>query len=268
MAQHDLDAQIRTYYADHFDEAGRLVTRSAAGRVEHRRTRSLVAGLLAPGSRVLDVGGATGAHAGWLAADGHQVTLIDPVPEQVAAAARIGTFDARVGDARDLQVDDASVDAVLLLGPLYHLRSADDRHLALTEAHRVLRPGGTLVAAGISRIAALLDLLLAHDERPATDVLAALLDEGASPYDPAAGVFPVGHFHDAAELRAEVQSAGFTQVTVTGVEGPASLGMEVLPPDDALVDAGCALAEAADAVPMIRDLSGHLLAVGVRAAEG
>lgn len=184
----------------------------------------------------------------------------------MAAAADVGTFDAQVGDARDLQFDDGSVDAVLLLGPLYHLRSAEDRHRALAEARRVLRPGGLVVAAGISRVAALLDLLLAHDERPSTEVLAALLDDGASPYDPSAGIFPVGHFHDAAELRAEVVAAGFDDVTVTGVEGPASLGMELLPPRDELADAGCTLAEAADREPMIVDLSGHLLAVGRRPA--
>jgi ubiquinone/menaquinone biosynthesis C-methylase UbiE len=46
------------------------------------------------------------------------------------------------GDARELDLADASVDAVLLLGPLYHLRQRSDRVRALAEARRVVRPGG------------------------------------------------------------------------------------------------------------------------------
>jgi SAM-dependent methyltransferase len=56
-----------------------------------------------------------------------------------------------VSDARDLDLGDASVDAVLLLGPLYHLRRRADRVRALSEARRVVRPGGPVFAAAISR---------------------------------------------------------------------------------------------------------------------
>ncbi len=65
--------------------------------------QQLVTARLAPGSRILDVGGATGVHAAWLSERGHVVTLVDPVPEQVAAAAIIGAFQAEVGDARRLR---------------------------------------------------------------------------------------------------------------------------------------------------------------------
>ena len=49
---------------------------------------------------------------------------------------------AEVGDARDLNLPDSSVDAVVLLGPLYHLRERAHRVQALREASRVVRPGG------------------------------------------------------------------------------------------------------------------------------
>jgi len=55
------------------------------------------------------------------------VVLIDPVPAQVQEARRHGTFDAHVGDARDLQFEDDSFDVALLFGPLYHLAAANDR---------------------------------------------------------------------------------------------------------------------------------------------
>jgi ubiquinone/menaquinone biosynthesis C-methylase UbiE len=58
------------------------------------------------------------------------------------AAARGFRLRTAVGDARDLDLSDASVDAVLLLGPLYHLRRRADRLRALGEARRVVRPSG------------------------------------------------------------------------------------------------------------------------------
>ena len=66
----------------------------------------------------------------------------------------------RVGDARALEFEDASADAALLLGPLYHLTERADRLAALREARRVLRPGGNLFAAGISHFASTVDALV------------------------------------------------------------------------------------------------------------
>ena len=55
---------------------------------------------------------------------------------------------------------DSSFDVVLLMGPLYHLVNASERRQALREAHRVLRPGGTLLAEIICRHAWVLDATL------------------------------------------------------------------------------------------------------------
>ena len=89
--------------------------------------------------------------------------LIDPFAGHVEAARRgsdaqatAPLASAEVGDARELAADDASADAVLLLGPLYHLVEPDERARALAEARRVLRPGGVLLAAAISRFASTL----------------------------------------------------------------------------------------------------------------
>jgi ubiquinone/menaquinone biosynthesis C-methylase UbiE len=261
--QADLDDRIRRYYGSRYVEAERLTTRSAAGQVEAARIRALVEARIAPASRVLDVGGGTGAHAAWLAAAGHDVTLIDPVPEHVAAASAVGTFGAQEGDARALAFPDASADVVLLLGPLYHLRDRADRLQALAEAHRVLRPGGQVLAAGISRSIAALDLVLAADftDLPGA-ALIRLLETGES-LDDADG-FPAGHFHTAAELRSELEDAGFREVTVTGIEGPGSLALELVRPDAQVVAAATVLAERAQGHPGSADLSGHLLAAGVR----
>ena len=266
MDQDELDLRIRRYYAAHFDEEARLVSRSAAGQVELARVRQLVERRLAPASAVLDVGGATGVHARWLAEQGHRVTLVDPVPEQVAGASRVGSFSAVVGDARRLELPDGTFDAVLLFGPLYHLRSRADRLTALHEAARVLRPGGHVFAAGISRMVAATEVtVLAGFEVPA-DALATLLRTGEkSPeIEGPAGGFPGGHFHTAAELADELATAGFGDVEVVGVEGPGSFGLELLAPDDEVAAAAVVLAEHAQRHPLAADLSGHLLAVARR----
>src|SRR4051795_9245536 len=121
----DLDPLIHEFYRDRYVEDDRLI-RSGHGRLEFLRTQELLRRWLPPASDVLDVGGATGIHARWLAEDGHRVTLVDPVVEHVEQAAAVGTFGAEVGDARQLRQADASVDVTLLLGPLYHLVEVSD----------------------------------------------------------------------------------------------------------------------------------------------
>src|SRR4051794_2275936 len=146
------DERLIGFYTRGYDEAGRL--RSAKNVLELVRTRELLkARLPAPPARVLDVGGGTGAHAAWLAADGYDVVLVDLVPAHVHRAAALEGVEARIGDARSRQEPDESVDACLLLGPLYHLPERDDRLAALREAVRVAKPEGLICAAAISRYA-------------------------------------------------------------------------------------------------------------------
>lgn len=145
-----------THYAGH-DEGQRLF-RFRHNRLELLRTRELLQRQLpSPPAVVLDVGGGTGGHAAWLAGRVYRVHLVDLVPEHVRAAAEYGLVTAEVGDARRLTQTDASVDAVLLLGPLYHLVGRAERIVALAEARRVLRSGGVLLAAAIGRFMAVLD---------------------------------------------------------------------------------------------------------------
>lgn len=62
-----------------------------------------------------------------------------------------------LGDARRLEFASLSADVVLLMGPLYHLPKATDRRTALAEAYRVLKPGGVLVGAGVTRFTSMMD---------------------------------------------------------------------------------------------------------------
>ena len=131
------------------------------GQLELVRTQEILRRHLpSPPARILDVGGGTGVHAAWLAEDGYDVHVVDLAPRHVEMVKRtlnsLGVT-AEVGDARALGFADHTFDVVLLFGPLYHLTDRDDRIRALRESVRVVRPGGIVAVAAISRFASLFD---------------------------------------------------------------------------------------------------------------
>ena len=93
------------------------------GLLERDRTRDVLSRFLpAAPARVADVGGGSGVYATWLASQGYRIDLVDLVPRHVERARELlagGT--AAVADARALPFADGGHDAVILLGPLYHL---------------------------------------------------------------------------------------------------------------------------------------------------
>ncbi|MFC4139389.1 MULTISPECIES: bifunctional 2-polyprenyl-6-hydroxyphenol methylase/3-demethylubiquinol 3-O-methyltransferase UbiG [unclassified Microbacterium] len=257
-SQTDIDARIQTYYGDTFDESVRLTTRSAQGPLEFRRTQELIRTHV-PVGRVLDIGGGSGVHAVALQRDGYEVELVEPVPRHVESAVALGV-KARIGDARELPFEADSFDAALMLGPLYHLATLEDRLAAISEATRVVRPGGMVLAAGLSRYVAFGAASLGRDiPSPIPGEWAALIADGT----PGSGMqFPAGHFHTAEELQSEVEAAGLEVLEVVGVEGPAGLFLEMARDlDQDVQDAAMLIACAASAERGIRDQSAHLLAI-------
>ena len=123
------------------------------GMVEFYRSKEIISQYIHKLGTVYDVGGGIGKYSEWLAGNGHDVTMIELAPTAVEYAIQNMKipYKAVVGDARSLNLPDQSADIVLLMGPLYHLQNKDDRNKALIEAYRVLKKGGLLIAAGISR---------------------------------------------------------------------------------------------------------------------
>ncbi len=268
---------IARYY-DQGKEASRLLR--GHGQLELARTRELLLRYLPPAPAVvLDVGGGSGVHACWLATAGFEVHLIDPILLHVEQARRVDAeqpehplASVRVGDARQLDQTTASVDAVLLLGPLYHLTERADRLLALREAKRVLRPGGVLFAVGISRFASLLDGLhqgFLDDPAFVAIVEGDLKDGQHRNPGQCSGYFTTAFFHHPEELAAEVRETGLVVEAMLGIEGPASFlhDFDAWWNDPARRERLLAAVRAVECESSLLGLSAHLLVVSRKAGE-
>ena len=258
-----MDEQIRGYY-----DAGAELRRLEQGysRIEFERTKELLTRSLPPApTRVLDVGGGPGVYAAWLADSGYDVRLVDPTPLHVEEARKRaeGRFTAVEGDARSLDEPDESYDAVLLLGPLYHLTERDDRSRALREARRVVRPLGIVAAAAISRFASLLDGLYGgylSDPRFWPIVERDLRDGQHRSPDADETFFTTAYFHRPEELREEVEESGFDVDAVVGVEGPGWLVADRWEDERAREDI-LLVARTIEREPTLVGASSHLLAL-------
>jgi SAM-dependent methyltransferase len=267
-----MEREILAHY-----EAGIEAPRLArhAGVLERARTIDLLTRHLPPPpARIVDVGGGPGAYSVWLAGAGYDVRLVDPVPlhvEQARAAAREANVavDAAIGDARRLEDADGSADAVLLMGPLYHLTERVDRIAALAEARRVLRPGGVLMATGISRYASLLDGLSRRlvDDPAFRSILERDLADGQhrNPTD-RLDYFTTAYFHKVEQLAAEAEEAGLGMASVYAIEGPAWLlaDVEARAGDAAHWSILMDLLRRIEGVPALLAASAHLMLVARR----
>ena len=222
-----LPEEIESHYRQ-TKEAERLS--NGRGELERLRTQLILArNLPPPPATIFDVGGAAGVYAFPLAQQGYEVHLIDPVElhlEQARSYARASGIELKSitqGDARRLEIPAATADAILLLGPLYHLVERGDRLRALIESYRILKPQGVLFAAAISRFASLIDgFASGFFNRPEfRQIVAADLESGQhrnptkNPF-----YFTTAYFHRPEDLAKEVHDAGFDDVQTLGIEGP------------------------------------------------
>lgn len=262
-----IDNRVRRHYELN-DESARLWD-TPRGTLTRLRTWDIFDRFLPVSGHVADIGGGPGVHAVHLAERGYHVTLVDPVHRHVDQAARAGAgvgLSCHVGDARDLPLPDASVDAALLMGPLYHLVDAEDRQRALRETLRVLRPGGHLLAEVIARHAWIVDAasrgLLGSPG--IWDTFEVNLRTGLSndPDRVGDGVF-WGYFHDVADVGPEVERAGFTLDCLVAVEGFASLLgnlSELLQDPEPLLRA----IRLTESEPSMLGVGGHVIAVATK----
>jgi len=139
-----------TQYYGSYDEDKRLDSRH--GSVEYLTTMRYIHRYLQPGMRILEIGAATGRYSHALAREGYRVDAVELVAHNIAvfkANTQAGeNITVTQGDARDLGAFQSDTyDMTLLLGPMYHLFTEEDKLMALSEAIRVTKKGGVVFAA-------------------------------------------------------------------------------------------------------------------------
>ena len=271
MANSDGLEDMLRYYQETPEEP-RLF--KSSGILEFARSKEIIMRYLAPPPLVvLDVGGGPGAYACWLAEQGYEVHLIDPVPRHLALAREASQqqpecpiASVKLGDARGLDWPDESCDAVLLMGPLYHLTEADQRGKALSEARRVLRPGGVVIGAGINKFAGVFSGLVNGyiDDPDFRQILERDLDESQHRNPTSKDYFTTAYFHQPEELEAEVNEAGFTVLDNVAVQGPGWLanGLERRMSDPEAREQLLELVRKLEREPSLAGVSQHFMVIG------
>ncbi len=276
IPNHDQAEQVGQFYDGYAPtEAVRLEQDCP---VEFAVTAHCLRQRIVPGSRVADIGVGGGHYAERLASLGCTVHLVD-VSEKLLEAARLRLHAAGLQDriagltrcsATDLaNLPDGAFDAVLLLGPLYHICRAEDRQRAVREAARILKPAGTVFAAGINRLTYLRDLFRqAPQEAVQRRVFHQhYLQEGV--LDPSINAaFPHAHLTSVPEFRSLLTDR-FEEQALLGVEsftgGPSQKSLTGLSAGEQA--AWLELVEATAATPEGLGMADHFLFIGRKRAD-
>ena len=164
-------SEEESHVARHYDEMifdDELVRLPQECPVEMAVTKRWLARVVKTGDKVCEIGVGGGHYTEFLARRGCRLHLVDVSARLLDAVTeklrKGGLADALAGchhasGARLEGLQSESLDLVLLMGPLYHLRSLEERRRSVQESARILKKGGTLFAAGINRLAYLRDLL-------------------------------------------------------------------------------------------------------------
>ena len=184
---------------------------------------------------ILEIGAATGRYTLELAKRGYAVTavdfssgLIEKCRIRIANEGLTEKVQFVVADARNLgEVGTDGFDAVLLMGPLYHLVEKGDRETALSEAHKRLKPGGIMISALTTRLGLLGNLLKVRPQwiENQTEVRS-IVEHGSNPENPRRGAFR-GYFACVSEVSPLHESVGFETLVVAGVEPVISADDEI-----------------------------------------
>lgn len=240
--------------------------------------------LPSPPAVIYDIGGAYGEYAWWLASLGYEVHLFDLSKTNISMSKELGKeypgcslAASEVCDARSIPRADRSADAVLLMGPLYHITDYEERIRAVKESARLLKEGGVLFTAALTPYSVLLynitvyspnsgetyledPRFLAMVERELTD--GCHINPNKEIYNGLGS----SHLHTAKALRAELEAGGFPNSVVHGMMGGAWLANKIdeLWKDETSRNALINAVRLLDTHEEIMGLSCHLLAVSKR----
>ncbi|WP_435154416.1 class I SAM-dependent methyltransferase [Haladaptatus sp. DFWS20] len=242
--------------------------------MEFENTMDYLETHLPQSGHILDVGGAAGRYAYWLAERGLNVTLVDLSERQVELArenAKSRGLEGRIsteqGDVCDLRFENERFDAVCCLGgPLSHVVDDDERATAMAELRRVARLNSPVFVSVIGRFAAIRDIVKFNLDA-SHGLLAPVAEDGkytaerVDEYSDGEG-WAECHFFRADEFEAELESAGFEVQQLVGLEGVANrMKVELEEADDEVVESVREVVRMFREDRTVVDFSEHMLAV-------
>lgn len=254
--------ELETYYGK-FNEEKRLLR--PYGRVEYLTTMRYIHDVIGDRKplKILEVGAGTGRYSVELSKEGHDVTAVELVRynlgilKQKAARAGLDSLKAFQGNALSLKkCPDDHYDIVLLLGPLYHLFSFEDKVKALTEAKRVMKPDGVLFAAYVMNEFAAIQYGF-REGHAAEALKSGKLDDGFHVRNDITDLFDFVRLEDIDRLNS---AAGLRRMKIIAADGAANyLRNEISRMDDELFDAFLRYHLSTCERPDLMGASGHTL---------
>ncbi|RJP24630.1 MAG: class I SAM-dependent methyltransferase [Candidatus Omnitrophota bacterium] len=225
------------YYDQNAENEWRRLVNSPYRRMEFEVIHSFLNQYLPASGKILDLGGGPGRYTISLARRGYRLTLVD-LSQAAVNLARDKIHSAGVAkqvdrvaaaDARCLDfLPDASFDAVLCMGPLYHLPKRDDRISCLRECARVMKPNATLFATIIPRWSFLRDALRSHTFLDIVAHTPKALEEILATGTSTHARVPDMYFCRPEEIREWLNDSGIRLVEVASTHGLASFMDEQL----------------------------------------
>lgn len=145
------------YYNNYNEEI--RIQRSRVHSIEFVTNIEMLSRYIQSESHILDVGAGTGIYSFYFAEKGHSVEALDIVPKHVKEMCekkinidKDMNINIDLGNALDLsRYEDNTFDIVVCFGPIYHLRSVDDRRKCIDECRRVLKVEGYLAVAYLNK---------------------------------------------------------------------------------------------------------------------
>lgn len=137
-------------YYNNYDEDGRLLKKNRLP--EYLTTMKYIEKYLTPNSKIIEIGAGTGRYSLELADMGYDITAVELVPHNIEIMKKKVKPNHNIkiyeGNACNLSfIESDTYDIVLLLGPMYHLFTDEDKHRAISEAIRVAKRGGVIYAS-------------------------------------------------------------------------------------------------------------------------
>ena len=206
------------------DEDSRL-TRQYIAQMEFDTTMDALKAYLVPNVKVIEFGAATGRYSLNFAKIGCATTAVELVPDQVSilkhkAKEQGLTLSIYEGNACSVPfIESDSHDLCVILGPLYHLQTQELRDQAIAEAYRILKPGGVLAVAYISRYFVAGMFAQQYPKLVTPEVLSTLFESGLVPSPLADSFFNVGYFAIPVEVEELVSAHGFTKLRHVATDG-------------------------------------------------